>query len=348
MVNENHRMTMQTCDNPLRRRINFWPTARKFFHHARALVLGGIGSLLLFSASAESNPTVVLRLINGDQVTGVIVSSNADAVVLATVWGGNVVVPADQIISRTQSSDESAAAGLANALRLDAALPATNQPPRRWKTEVQMGLDFTYGLRSRQIYYGRARLDYKKPYARDPRQSFRNTADALLEYGETDGYRSANRMDGGVDTQFDLSPRFYTYNIARGGYDQIRKIDLQYEFGPGIGYHLIQATNFSANISTGINYQCRQQTDGSKDENLFARIAEDSRWQLSSRLTFDQKLEYFAGAGQFHARFEAGFKFHLLQNVSLNLTLLDLYDTRPAANVDQNELRIRSSLGVTF
>ncbi|MCX6895236.1 MAG: DUF481 domain-containing protein [Verrucomicrobia bacterium] len=341
-------MTMQTCDNPQRTRIHPCPPAWNFLRRAGWLALGGIGSLLLFSASASSNPTVVLHLPDGDRVTGVIVSSNAEGLVLATAWGGNVTVPVAQIISRTQSSAAPAATNLTTALHLAAAQPATNQTPRRWKAEAQVGLDFAYGLRSHQIYYGRMRLDYKKPYDRDPRQSFRNSADAILEYGETDGYRSSDRLDAGVDTQFDLSPRFYTYNIARGGYDQIRKIDRQYEVGPGLGHHLVQTTNFNANISTGINYLRRLQTDGTEDDNLFARVAEDFRWQLSSRLTFDQKLEYFAGAEQSHARFEAGLKFLLLQNVSLNLTVLDLYDTQPAENVDQNELRIRSSLGVTF
>lgn len=348
MVNENHRMTMQTCDNPQRRKICFWPPALNFLRRARVLALGGIGSLLLFSASANGNTTVVLHLPDGDRVTGYMVSSNVDGVVLATAWGGNVAVPAAQILFQTQSPDESATANFPSTLQMVAAAPATNRPPRRWKTDIQMGLDFTYGLRSRQLYYGRARLDYKNPYVRDPRQSFRNTADALLEYGETDGYRSANRMDGGVDTQFDLSPRFYTYNIARGGYDQIRKVDLQYEVGPGLGHHLIQTASFNANISTGINYLRRLHADGSENENLFARVAEDFRWQISSRLTFDQKLEYFFGDEQSHARFEAGLRFQLLQNVSLNLTVLDLYDTRPAENVTRNELRIRSSLGVNF
>jgi putative salt-induced outer membrane protein YdiY len=340
-------MTMQTCDNPQRRGILSGRAAR-IVRRVSLLALGGIGSMLIFSASANSNPAIVLHLPDGDRVTGVIISSNASGIVLATAWGGNVTVPAAQIISRTESSGELAATNLTTALHLGAAQPATNQTPRRWKAEAQVGLDFAYGLRSHQIYYGRLRLDYKKPYVRDPRQSFRNTADAILEYGETDGYRSSDRLDGGVDTQFDLSPRFYTYNIARGGYDQIRKIELQYEVGPGLGHHLVQTTNFNANISTGINYLRRIQTGGTEDENLFARVAEDFRWQISHRLTFDQKLEYFVGAEQAHARFEAGLKFFLLQNVSLNLTVLDLFDTRPAENVDQNELRIRSSLGVTF
>lgn len=40
--------------------------------------------------------------------------------------------------------------------------------------------------------------------------------------------------------------------------------------------------------------------------------------------------------------------FALLQNLSLNLSMLDRYNTNPAKGVDNNELQIRSSLEIYF
>ena len=40
--------------------------------------------------------------------------------------------------------------------------------------------------------------------------------------------------------------------------------------------------------------------------------------------------------------------YSLLANLALNFTVLDLYDTEPAAGVPRNELQFRSSLGVKF
>jgi hypothetical protein len=37
-----------------------------------------------------------------------------------------------------------------------------------------------------------------------------------------------------------------------------------------------------------------------------------------------------------------------VDNFSLNLSLLDVYDTDPAPKVNRNELQIRSSIGITF
>jgi hypothetical protein len=51
---------------------------------------------------------------------------------------------------------------------------------------------------------------------------------------------------------------------------------------------------------------------------------------------------------EFRARAEATLSFGIWQNVSLNLSVLDLYDTQPAQNVPNNELQVRSSVGIAF
>jgi hypothetical protein len=65
----------------------------------------------------------------------------------------------------------------------------------------------------------------------------------------------------------------------------------------------------------------------------------------------DEKFEWFPEVGDFGSyrfRFEANARYLLAQNLSLIVTILDIYDTAPATNVDKNDLQIRSSLGVKF
>jgi hypothetical protein len=52
--------------------------------------------------------------------------------------------------------------------------------------------------------------------------------------------------------------------------------------------------------------------------------------------------------GEFRARLDSTLSFGLWQKLSLNFSVLDLYDTNPAQGVDNNEVQIRSSLGITF
>jgi hypothetical protein len=207
------------------------------------------------------------------------------------------------------------------------------------------------GIRNRQLYHGRLRLLHEQPYTRNPKESWRNSLDYSAEYGETDGRISQNRMSGELESQADLSPRWFVYGLTGAGYDEIRKVALRYEVGPGAGWHFLKRTNLTANFALGLDYQAEERTTGGHREDFFFRLAEDMRWQLHQRLTLEQRFEYFPGVDNLtraRARFECTLKFKLLQQLSLNLTLLDLYDTQPARDVNENEFKFRSSLGVTF
>jgi len=158
-------------------------------------------------------------------------------------------------------------------------------------------------------------------------------------------------MGGSDKTDFDILNRFYVYNLGGAGYDKIRKIDLHYEEGPGLGYHLLTLTNFVLDVEAGVNYQVQDRSDNTSSEKFFYRLAELATWKLNKRLTFTEKVEYFPqveDVDEYRARIEANLSYGIWGNLSLNVTLLDLYDTQPAHNVPRNDLQVRSSLGITF
>lgn len=72
---------------------------------------------------------------------------------------------------------------------------------------------------------------------------------------------------------------------------------------------------------------------------------------MADRVTWSKKFDFllnFEDASEFRFRLDTTLSYRLWSSLSLNLTVLDLYDTDPAAGVDQNEVQLRSSLGVTF
>ena len=165
-------------------------------------------------------------------------------------------------------------------------------------------------------------------------------------------------MEGSDKIDFDVGKKFFVYNLGAAGYDEIRKIDLRYELGPGVGYHLLALTNFVMNVEGGANYQAQDRTAPAKDvKNFYFRFAEDFTWRLPFQLktlpnvTFTEKLEFFPRAeepSEYRARFESKLSFPLLKNVTFNFSVIDLYDTQPASSVSKNELQVRSSVGLTF
>jgi hypothetical protein len=216
--------------------------------------------------------------------------------------------------------------------------------PKHWSGEILMGADLGFSEKDRELYTGRLRVNYLVA-------PLRNSFDYLFTYGRTDGELSANRMDGLVKTDYDLNQRLYVYNLLGAGYDQIRRIDWRYEFGPGVGEHLLKLTNFVLNAEVGLNYQVQNFRDNGQDDLLHYRIAEDLKWIMGSQFTFDEKAEYLPAWNNFEEykmRLEANLRYWLRANLSLNLTVIDIFDTVTAKGVGQNDLQVRSSIGVKF
>src|ERR1044071_207917 len=304
----------------------------------------GLAAALAFVALRAAGDEVTLLLRNGDRITGTISSEDTNRVVLKTHWIKELSVPLSQISKRepvppgAKPPSPSVGAG---------ATAGTASPPLRARAakliagELNLGTDLGFSEKNRQLYTGRAKVIVAY-------EQFKNTFDYDFSYGRTDGILSANRMDGSAKTDVDLGRRFYVYSLAGAGYDQIRKIDLRYNFGPGLGYHLIRMTNFALNTEFGLDYQAQRLSDGTATDFIFLRLAETLKWQLNAKLSWDEKFEFFPEVEDFDVfrfRFETNFRYQLFSNLSLNLTVIDQYDTRPAQTVTRNDLQVRSSVG---
>ena len=331
--------------------------------------------VLAFAANAGAQ-TIAVQLKNGDRITGQVLSETNNRVLLSNAWSAAISVPVAEITNRiiivplfavaaTNAAGTNAAA-VTNAVALAKAVASTNtlftQPwMKNWHGDIQAGVDLTFSQRNRQVYNAKAKITYAK-------NRFRTVFDYDMTYGRSQieeldpatpapndtrtVYRTdANRMNGSIKSDYDLTKKWYVYNLAGAGFDEIRKIDLRYEIGPGVGYHLIRWTNFFMNVEGGITYQMEERADGTELSNFYGRLAENAAWKITPRLTWDEKFEYFPRIdkpGEFRMRFETNLRYAMLQNVFFNLSVIDTYDSDPPSGVTQNDLQIRSSVGVKF
>jgi len=329
----------------------------------------------LFAAANVFAQTVSLELKSGDRITGKILSETNNRVVLSNAWAREMVIPLAEILKRTPViAPTNAIVAVAatnspaktNAVALAKAVAATNAfftSPylKNWHGDLLVGADLTFSERNRQVYNAKAKLTYAKDRFKavfDYDATYgRSEVDEIVQHadGSTTTRQvtrtDANRMNGGVKADYDLTKKWYVYNLATMGYDEIRKINLRYEVGPGMGYHLIVVTNFFLNVESGIDYQKEDRADGTEVSTFFCRFAELAAWKITPRLTWEEKFEYMPrveNLRECRMRFETNFRYALLQNVFVNLSLVDLYDTEPANGVTQNDLQVRSSVGVKF
>lgn len=332
--------------------------------HLRALLWTGF-MLSIFLAANVRAETVILHLKNGDRIGGEIVSEDTNRVVITTSWAKDLNVPVSEIDRREFGIKIVSRAPGANTNNLTAsALTKTKtvvEPkPKNWKIEARAGADFLSGPKNQQIYYGRLKYSYTHPYLLNPLHSFRNVLDYSVDYGLTQpsdasagtkSILSANRMYASDKTDFDFGKgKWFVYDLAGAGYDEVRKIDVQYEIGPGLGYHFITRPTLQFNSEVGIDYQEQYRSDNTTTKNMYFRVSQDSNWKINHDLTFSERFAFLprADSTDFRARAESTLSYALWRNVSLHLSLLDLYDTKPAQNVANNDLQVHTSIGVTF
>ena len=292
--------------------------------------------------------TTVLRLRNGDRLTGTILREETNQVIFKTVWWNVVVVPQGEIKQREvlpavplPTVPLKPAAALANAVVTPGVIP---RKTNSLSGEIQAGLDVLFSQHNRQLYSGRLKTAYSAP-------PFRALFDYHAAYGKTDGVISDNNMFGSLKTDWELSKRHYLYNLAGAGFDHARKIDLKYEVGPGVGAHLFRWTNFVLNTELGLNYQAEYRSDQTETESVYGRLAEEVVWKISPKIAFDEKFEFFPRiehVEQYRFRVEGNLRYSFLNNFSLIFTVMDHYDTNPAKDVPPNDLQLTSSIGFKF
>lgn len=316
-------------------------------------------SVICFAAALGKGVSqdIFVKLKNGDRITGRLLAQETNHVIIATTWVEALALPISSISGLSTASGEHLyAAPEAEPAKnpapvADVKAKTMTVPTKKIRGTVQIGSVFQNGARDQELFYTRIKASYEQPYKRDPKKFFRTFADYTADYGETDGVKSANRMSGSVKTDFDLTASTYIYNVGSGGYDEIRKIDSHYEIGPGLGYHLIKRPTFAFDVEGGVNYQNQLRSAGRDFDSLFIRTAETATWKIAPRLSFTEQFEFFVNSensSQFRFKFDSTFSYKLIENLSLNFSVLDLYDTNPAPSVDKNELMFRSSIGVTF
>lgn len=311
-----------------------------------------------FSVRADD---LQLHLKNGDVLSGTIASEADGSVDLRHAVLGLIHVPGSEILRRVPLST-SAGASAPAASNPSAPKPAAEsdakpspaasalapkpapKPAAHWNFDVEAGVDLGFGTSDRQAYNSRARAVYAK-------DRLKNVVDSSFLFGESQGIKSAERLDASMKTDYDLHGRLFLYNLGGAGYDEVRHINLRYEAGPGFGYHLIKRDSIKMNVELGGNYQVHRFADGNRSESFFYRLAEDTVWRITSKLTIDQRFEFFPGISDmqhFRIRFEGNLRYSLRENLYLNLTTLDLYDNFPANGVTKNDIQIRSSIGMKF
>jgi hypothetical protein len=326
-------------------------------------------SLICVMAGAVSAQNVILHLNSGDLIKGLLISENTNQVVISNAWVKALSVPLSEIANRETEKTAPPPTNAPSLAVQPAASPATpppqNQvvaaappvakpaakPKGKWAGEASIGLDAVFGTRDSQDYSGHLKLTYALPYESAPQKFYRNTLESGGEYQRTGDTQSANHAGATDRSDFDIGKKSYGYSLLGAGFDDVQKINFRYQVGPGVGRHLIQATNFMMNVDSGLDYETAYRSDASDLKTFYIRLANDITWHIWKNLILTGSLAWYAdmeNQGQYRSDFISNLSYGFWKNLSLNLTAIDHYNTENAPGTDRNQSEFRTSLGITF
>lgn len=332
----------------------------------RALWVGNtiVVPILVFSFSCSAATVSVLRLKNGDRLTGSVISETEDNFILQHAVLGELTVPKASVVQRIEKPLEPVSGGeqmVAGSEEGDAAgrpkegssgddqdesnsVSATREKEDPWSFTLEIGSDLRISEVRKRDFFTR----FKPRYDKDP---WTIVGDFQIEFGKTDKKVTAAEYEGHTRLEYDFGERSFMFNDSRTKRDLIRNLSRTFEDSVGYGRRLIEEEKLKLSLDFGANFLREEFTDGIEQNDFAFRLGEQLEWEISQQLSLDQIFEVFprftSSANNF-IRFRVNLKYRMTDRLYLALLLKEEFDPKPATGVQKNDFQLRTTVGYDF
>jgi|GEM_PF-2869838 len=276
----------------------------------------------------------VVVLINADRLTGQIESVTDEVIRLRNPHLGEVVIPRKSV----------ACFGPREKTAIPSLTATTAGSTNTWKNSLEFGFNLS------EAEHNTRNLVLRWESHRDKKPSLLHLQ-ALAFWGDYDGITTTQKSEGRAKYEHDWVRHWYWYNQLSAAYDRFRGLDLELQEGPGLGYRFLDTPSQNLAVEAGPNYLLRFETDHQRRQSFSLRAAQYYTWKINDRVSLNESAEFLQRTDDFAARQfrgELSLVMTLTRVLSLRLSLLDEYMTRPVLDTPENSLQFITSLGVTF
>jgi len=316
-----------------------------------------------------------IQFLNGDRLTGKIVSAEGGKLTIKTEGAGDVTVDLAKV--KTFSTDEPIVVksgdstfrskvspgddGTVQVVPIEGGTPQAlalkdvtqlNPPPVKWTGAlifnglVTRGNSETENIGASVNAVRRSEID-------------RITFGAGYYYGRQrnndTGESSTNINNWFVLGKYDffLTKQFYLYTAARIERDIIAELDLRVTAGGGVGYQWFETPTFNLFTEAGLAWVYENFSDQQPSEDhLAARLAYHVDWTPHKALKLFHNLEYLPNVTEpfvdYNLNLDAGLRATIVQNFFAEFKFEFRYDSTPAIGARKEDLRYLLGIGWSF
>ncbi|MBN1458244.1 MAG: DUF481 domain-containing protein [Armatimonadetes bacterium] len=297
-----------------------------------------------------------VALVNGDWISGTVVSMEDGELLLTTEYLGSIAVDWTGIqrlwfdeplpVVLVDGSDITLRQIPTSEIKLsEVEAIAPPPPPIRWQGKVGFGYAQTGGNSTTNLGTLTALGEKKETDA------YRLSLLLDAAQGETEGEETANRarLQGKYDRL--TGNHGYRYYLAGAEYDKVRDIDLRVELGAGIGRPLIDKPGNLLTADLGLSFVRDDLADGTTQSDPKLRLGETWRLEVGDGSDLRQTLALLAVANDlkdYTAELGVAWAWPVGQRLALTTSLAGTYDSRPAEEVERSDYTFTTQLGYRF
>lgn len=335
----------------------------------RAWICVGIVALTATLARADE-----VQFVNGDKLTGKVVSVDADKMTFEGPAIGKITIEMAQV--KTFSTDGPIAIKLKDGTVLNqkanaaeagkiateggavakntlafADIKAINPPPQKWDGSVVVGGTANRGNTDNES------LDIRIAAA-ERREIDRITLGAgysfSREKSSATGLKTTSADNWFAEGKYDyfFNPKWYAFGKGRVERDRIANIDYRIQPSVGIGYQWVETPDFNFNTEAGLAYNVEQYANSMGSDNFFAaRFAYHLDKKINDKVKLFHNLEYLPSLenfSDFNLNTDAGIRASLTAKMFTEFKVEWKYDSEPAPGSDKHDLRFVLGVGWQF
>lgn len=263
--------------------------------------------------------------------------------------GGRLLVGADV------GSAEPVAIAAINRVHPAATYEASVLGPLRGEFGYWRGnLDFGFGMTQSTVDNTSLFAGFRADRIEKPT---RLTLQAAYRFGtqnEHDGGSTTvqDNLRGLVRGEYDLSDRWLAFASGDAEYDAIQDLSIRAVPKAGLGYKIYETKSSFLQVEAGGAYVYERYFGGDSDDYFAAAFGAATGVKLPYGAKFEARMDYLPAIddwlNSYLLRGEAALVVPMVQYFSFKASVIDVYDSRPAAESDRNSVATMVGLSTEF
>ncbi len=315
-----------------------------------------------------------ILFLNGDRLTGKIVSADGGKLTIKTDTAGEVTVDLAKV--KTFSTDEpiviksgdttlssKVTAGPDGSVQVVPVAGGTpqvialkdvakiNPPPVKWTGSIVGNALITTG-NSQTENFGLSVNAVRRS------EIDRITLGAAYYYGRQE-IKGTDKQETTIDNWFVfgkydyfLTKKLYLYGGVRVEQDNIADLDLRLTIGGGAGYQWFETPTFNFNTEAGLAWVYENFKNGGTDDHVAARLAYHVDWTPVKPLKLFNNVEYLPNItdwfGDYNLNVDAGLRATVYEGFFAEAKIELRYDSTPAPGAKKEDVRYLFGVGWQF